>query len=604
MGVQHTGPVFQRPVFQPLTPDDPVALSAYRISARLGAPGVGPKVADTAADTAAAPPPTRVYLAHAPGGLPVALRVIGPELAAAEGFTGRFAHETQALRRVHGPYTVPVVDSGTDGERPWLASAYVPGLALDEAVGTAGPLPVPSVLRLVAGIAEALRTIHHAGVVHGGLAPAQVLLAADGPRVKDYGLASLLSAVPGGGAPGGDAPVFLAPEQAAGRPSGPPTDVFALGQIAAYASIGAAPFGGGPLDTVRSRVQQEEPDLSELPGELREIVTRCLIKDPALRPSPAQIIAMCAQAAPDASRRRADRWLPPALLAAIVPAMPPPAPPVPPVPPLPGQHPGALHYGWARPGVPHAPRHLPVHLPLHRPLHRPHVGRRAPGVVAAIGVLAVVVTAGFALAGGFGDSGTRPGAGNDKAVGARPTATAPADGPGGTAPGPSTDPTGSTGPAAPTDPGDPSATVTLSPDPTGIPGSAPGSVYPAIRLPAGYGLSLAETPPVVRPGTFSGVFGFTPEADAFATDVNRGTLALLEPGRPGTLAACRAAAREQASVPRKSVSAGSRICVRAMDGTTALVTFRALATPGAPAQSATLDVTVWRTASESVEADQ
>ena len=184
MGVQHTGPVFQRPVFQPLTPDDPVALSAYRISARLGAPGAGPKVADTAVDTAAAPPPTRVYLAHAPGGLPVALRVIGPELAAAEGFTGRFAHETQALRRVHEPYTVPVVDSGTDGERPWLASAYVPGLALDEAVGTAGPLPVPSVLRLVAGVAEALRTIHHAGVVHGGLAPAQVLLAPTGPASR------------------------------------------------------------------------------------------------------------------------------------------------------------------------------------------------------------------------------------------------------------------------------------------------------------------------------------------------------------------------------------------------------------------------------------
>ncbi|WP_411158299.1 protein kinase domain-containing protein, partial [Streptomyces sp. CBMA29] len=274
MGAQH---------FQPLTAEDPTGVPGYRISARLGG---------------------RVYLAHAPGGIPVALRLID-----------RFPPDVHALRQVHGPCVVPFVDGGADapGAGPWLATAYVPGLSLRTAVTTTGPLPVPSVLRLVAGIAEALRTIHHCGLTHAALTPAHVLLAADGPRVKDFALTGVADTSAAQGSPAeAPAPVsltgepvadeppaaeaFLAPEQVAGKTGGPAADVFSLGLIAAYAAVGGAAVGGG------------EADLNELPGELREIVTRCLIKDPALRPSPAQIIAMCAQAAPDASRRRADRW--------------------------------------------------------------------------------------------------------------------------------------------------------------------------------------------------------------------------------------------------------------------------------------------------------
>ncbi|SHM60642.1 serine/threonine-protein kinase [Actinacidiphila paucisporea] len=295
MGAQYTGgEVHPGPLYQPLAPDDPAVVGGHRTAARLGVGALGP-----------------VYLAYAPDGHPVALTAVRPELAARSGFAAAFEHDVQAVRRVHGPFTVPVLGSGHDGSRYWLAAGYVPALTLHAAVtGTGRPLPVPVVLRLVAGVAEALRAVHHAGVVHAGLGPGTVLLAADGPRVTGYGVTRAAADAPG-------IPAFSAPEQAADQPPVPATDVFALGQLAAYAAVGFPPFGTRPL--------HEEPDLSELPGELREIVTRCLIKDPALRPSPSQVIAMCAQAT---HHRPPTPWLPTPLQTLLT--LPPPLPPLPP----------------------------------------------------------------------------------------------------------------------------------------------------------------------------------------------------------------------------------------------------------------------------------
>ncbi|MFI1094461.1 protein kinase [Streptomyces sp. NPDC020917] len=309
MGASHSGPDIQGPAFEPTTGDDPASVSGHRISARLGTSALG-----------------RVYFAHAPGGQPVALTVVHPERAARDGFAARFHHDAQDAGRVQAPGAVPVLGSGQEGGRFWIATAFVPALPLDRAVDGTGPLPTRVVLRLVAGLAETLQALHHAGVVHGDLRPAHVLLAADGPKATGYGLAALAAPAADGTAEG-TGPAFLAPEQAAGKPAVPATDVFALGQVAAYASIGRPPFDAP------ARIQQDEPDLNELPGELREIVTRCLIKEPGLRPSLAQVTAMCAQAVP--AGPRPDTWLPPALLAAIVPAMPAPAPPHPAIPPAP-----------------------------------------------------------------------------------------------------------------------------------------------------------------------------------------------------------------------------------------------------------------------------
>ncbi|MFE2547010.1 protein kinase [Streptomyces sp. NPDC059355] len=275
--------------------DDPREVGGYRVVARLGAGGMG-----------------RVYLAYTPGGRPVALKVVRPELAGDPEFRRRFAQEVASAQRIHGLYTAQVVDSGADDPTPWLATTYVPGPSLQQAVHTYGPLPARTVLLLVAGIAEALQEIHRAGVVHRDLKPANVLIAADGPRVIDFGIARAADAgaLTGTGLRVGT-PAFMAPEQALGRPAGPATDVFALGALAAYVAGGAPPFGTGPESTALYRVVHEEADLGAVPAGLRPLLWHCLAKDPADRPGTAQVIeAVRSHPAVGGELRFAEDWLP------------------------------------------------------------------------------------------------------------------------------------------------------------------------------------------------------------------------------------------------------------------------------------------------------
>ncbi len=169
MTTRHPGAA---PHLQAPAADDPREVGGHRVVARLGAGGMG-----------------RVYLAYTPGGRPVALKVVRPELAGDPEFRRRFAQEVTGAQRIHGLYTAQVVDSGADDPTPWPATTYVPGPSLQQAVHAHGPLPARTVLLLVAGIAEALQEIHRAGAVHRDLKPANVLIAADGPRVIDFGIA-------------------------------------------------------------------------------------------------------------------------------------------------------------------------------------------------------------------------------------------------------------------------------------------------------------------------------------------------------------------------------------------------------------------------------
>ncbi|MFE3004739.1 serine/threonine-protein kinase, partial [Streptomyces sp. NPDC059243] len=256
--------------FQPLKADDPAVVGGYRIAAVLGAGGMG-----------------KVYLSYTPGGRPLAIKVIRPEFSEDPEFRRRFQQEVRSAQRVQGLYTAPVIDSDTEGPRPWLATAYVPGPSLAHAVARHGGLPLRSVLLLTVGVAEALTVIHGAGIVHRDLKPANVLLASDGPRVIDFGIARAAdsTALTGTGVSIGT-PAFMAPEQAAAGAVTPATDVFALGQIAAYAAIGAPAFGDGPSHAVLYRIVHEDPDLGRLPAELRTLVTRCLSRDPPPPPPP------------------------------------------------------------------------------------------------------------------------------------------------------------------------------------------------------------------------------------------------------------------------------------------------------------------------------
>ncbi|WP_312870261.1 serine/threonine-protein kinase [Streptomyces himalayensis] len=280
--------------FQPLRDDDPRTAGGYRLVARLGAGGMG-----------------RVYLSHTPGGRPVAVKVIRPELADDADFRDRFRQEVANARRVQGVCTVPVLDSDTEGPMPWLATAYVPGPSLAEAVKEHGPLPEETVLLLTAGVAEALQDIHRAGVVHRDLKPSNVLLAADGPRVIDFGVARAVDATAlthSGSAIG--TPAFMAPEQALGGEITGAADVFSLGQITAFAATGAGAFGDGPSHGVLYRIVHEEPQLSQLPDVLAELVAGCLHKEPARRLTPDDIIRLCAAANPEGGLRRVESWLP------------------------------------------------------------------------------------------------------------------------------------------------------------------------------------------------------------------------------------------------------------------------------------------------------
>ncbi|WP_051844175.1 serine/threonine-protein kinase [Streptomyces sp. NRRL S-813] len=260
--------------FEVLEPDDPRQVGRYRIVARLGAGGMG-----------------QVYLARSPGARPVAVKVVRPDLARDGDFRRRFAREVNAARRVNGAFTAGVVDADPDGSPAWLATVYVPGVSLGEAVAAHGPWPARPILALGAGLAEALEVIHRAGVVHRDLKPSNILLAADGPRVIDFGIsvASEASALTHTGMTIGT-PGFMSPEQLTGHPVGPASDVFALGAVLAYTATGTGPFGTGTPHALHYRAVHEQPDLDALPDELREVVAACLAKQPDQRPTVAALL--------------------------------------------------------------------------------------------------------------------------------------------------------------------------------------------------------------------------------------------------------------------------------------------------------------------------
>jgi hypothetical protein len=247
-----------------LQPGDPFRIGPYRLAEVLASGGMG-----------------RVYLARSPGGRPVAVKAIRAELAADAEFRARFRREVAAARRVNGLYTAVVVDADTDGLVPWLATAHVDGPSLADAVRDGGPLSGSSLLGLAAGLAEGLAAIHAVGLVHRDLKPSNVLLAGDGPRIIDFGIAwsAELSSLTGTDALVGS-PGYMSPEQAEpGGEVGPASDVFTLSAMLCYAATGHGPWGTGSVSALIFRVVHLEPGLGDVPAEIRDLIARCLAKD-------------------------------------------------------------------------------------------------------------------------------------------------------------------------------------------------------------------------------------------------------------------------------------------------------------------------------------
>ncbi|MFE4670454.1 bifunctional serine/threonine-protein kinase/ABC transporter substrate-binding protein [Streptomyces sp. NPDC056716] len=293
---------------RPLAADDAEEIGGHRLLARLGAGGMGV-----------------VHLARTPGGSLVALKTIRAEHAADPAFRVRFRREVTAVRALtegHGQggrWLVPVLAADTEAREPWLATEFVPGPSLVEAVDAFGALPAPAVRTLGSRLADALAAVHDAGLVHRDVKPGNVLLALDGPRLIDFGIAyaSGATALTAPDAVVGT-PGFLAPEQARARAGevGPPSDVFSLGGVLAYAASARRPFGTGHAAGVLFRTVHEAPDLTEVPAELRTVIAACLAKDPADRPT-ARRLATALRDPRVPSARDGEDWLPPALLRVV-----------------------------------------------------------------------------------------------------------------------------------------------------------------------------------------------------------------------------------------------------------------------------------------------
>ncbi|SPL99573.1 putative serine/threonine protein kinase [[Actinomadura] parvosata subsp. kistnae] len=247
------------PNVEPLREGDPAAVGPYRLVGRLGAGGHGV-----------------VYLGQARNGTPVAVKVLREGLAVDD----RLAADIAAARKVEPFCLAQVLDASTSG-RPYIVSEYVDGPSLQQAGRRGGT----ELQRLAVATATALDAIHQAGVVHGDLTPANVLLGPDGPRVVDFGIAAALGSGMKATSNIVGTPAYMAPEQLAGQPVGAAADVFSWASVLVFAATGVPPFGDDSLPAVINRILREEPVLGDLGRPLREVVTACLTKDPAGRPS-------------------------------------------------------------------------------------------------------------------------------------------------------------------------------------------------------------------------------------------------------------------------------------------------------------------------------
>jgi serine/threonine protein kinase len=454
-------------MWQELQPDDPGRIGPYRLRGVLGSGGMG-----------------RVFLGASADGQLAAVKVIRANVATDPEFRARFRREVTVARRVSSRFTVPLIDADTDGPMPWLATAYVTGPSLADAVTEHGPLPVRSVLELAAGLAAGLSAIHAAGVVHRDLKPSNVLLAHDGPRVIDFGISVAAETSPLTrtgmliGSPG-----YMSPEQVEGREVGPPSDIFSLGAVLAFAATGEAPFGHGSAPALAYRAVYREVNLDRVPAEVRGLIQRCLAKDPGQRPTARDLeFAASAGAVP-----ATERWMPEAVTRTFLelPDMPDPS--------------GTVTSARLSPVSPPAPGGPGRHAAR----RRRRLARPLTIASLVIGLLAASAAGGIALAASvhqspgvhYGQAAPGPATSPASSAPARPTpGTSPAATVAPSMSVPATPSASATPTAAPTAVTSPSASPTASspPAPTGTPSAGPSPAPSGSAAPGG---SAAPTGP-------------------------------------------------------------------------------------------------------------
>jgi len=257
----------------PLRPGDPTRIGHYRLTARLGSGGMGV-----------------VYLGVSWDGAPVAIKVLRPELAGDQEFRHRFGREVAALVQVKGVCTVRVIEADSQSSRPFVVTEYAAGPSLSEYIDKQGSVDPEMLFGLATGLAEALTTIHAAGIMHRDLKPSNIILTDAGPKVIDFGIARRQDTrgVTKTGMMIGSLG-FMAPEQISGR-SGPEADIFAWGVTVAYAATGRSPFGAGNSHSILYRIMYGDPEIASVPDSVRPLVEASLVKDPQSRPTARQLL--------------------------------------------------------------------------------------------------------------------------------------------------------------------------------------------------------------------------------------------------------------------------------------------------------------------------
>ncbi|NYF43735.1 putative Ser/Thr protein kinase [Streptosporangium sandarakinum] len=367
---------------EPLSAGDPPRLGQYELTGRLGEGGQGV-----------------VFLGRGPAGEQVAVKLLHHGLASDPEARSRFLREVSVAQRVARFCTASVLHADLAGSQPYVVSEYVPGPSLRQLVLTEGPRRGAALDRLAMSTATALSAIHRAGILHRDFKPANVLMGPEGPVVIDFGIARALDS-PGltstGTAVG--TPSYLAPEQLGDGEVTAAADVFAWGVTMVFAATGKPAFGADSIPVVMNRILTAAPDLGALEGQLRSLVTACLSKDPAARPTAEELVGHLMGATIPSPAHLGDQ--PPRAR----PASPPPAGPAPaaagpprpgavPGPPYSGGGPGPVPPGGSHPGGAPAPAVPGDPARPGRPAPKP---RRPSGLLLAsvAGVAALAVATG------------------------------------------------------------------------------------------------------------------------------------------------------------------------------------------------------------------
>ncbi|GAA2420993.1 hypothetical protein GCM10010191_35460 [Actinomadura vinacea] len=272
-----------------LQPGDPRRLGSYELLERLGEGGQGV-----------------VYLGVDASGSQAAIKLLRADLAVDADARNRFVREAQAAKQVARFCTAQVLEADVAGDQPYIASEYVPGPSLHKHVMEQGPIPGAALERLAIGTLTAMVAIHQAGIVHRDFKPHNVIMAPDGPRVIDFGIARALDTGQTAATKAIGTPSYMAPEQVAGATLTEAVDVWAWATTMVFAATGRPPFGDDTVVAVINRVMHEPPSLEGLPPDLHRLIAACLAKEPERRPTAQQLMMTLIGAGPAAQTQMDD----------------------------------------------------------------------------------------------------------------------------------------------------------------------------------------------------------------------------------------------------------------------------------------------------------